>query len=173
MAENWKIDASHSSVDFKVRHMGISWVKGSFDAFTGMVETEAGDLKAVKVSIDAASISTNDVQRDGHLKSADFFDTENYPEIIFETSSVEKLSASNFKVKGNLTMRGQTKPVEFKAELAEAIKDPWGMTRAAASVTGKLNRKDWGLSWNQVLEAGSLLVSEEVQFSFDVQAVQS
>ncbi len=173
MAENWNIDASHSSVDFKVRHMGISSVKGSFDKFTGGVETEAGQLKAVKVTIAASSVSTNDAQRDGHLKSADFFDVDNHPEIVFESTSVQKIAGNEYKVAGNLTMRGETKPVTFTAELGEAIKDPWGMTRAAASVTGKLNRKDWGLTWNQVLEAGSLLVGEEVQFNFDVQAVQA
>ncbi|MCA9838807.1 MAG: YceI family protein [Trueperaceae bacterium] len=173
MADNWNIDASHSSVDFKVRHMGISSVKGSFDSFTGTVEMEGEELKGVKVTIDPSSISTKDAQRDGHLKSADFFDVENHPEIIFESSDVQKLSDDTYKVKGTLTMRGETKPVEFKAELGESIKDPWGMTRAAASVSGKLNRKDWGLNWNQVLEAGSLLVSEEVQFNFDVQAVKA
>lgn len=171
--ENWNIETSHSSIDFKVRHMAISSVKGSFKTFSGTIEREDGELKKVHVVIDASSIDTNDEKRDGHLKSADFFDVENHPEVVFESTLVEKISEHSYNVSGDLRMRGVSKPVSFSAEVANPIKDPWGLTRTAASISGKLNRKDWGLSWNQVLEAGALLVGEEVQFDFDIEAVQS
>ena len=172
MSETWNIDASHSSVDFKVRHMGISSVKGSFDSFSGSVIQENDELKEVNVDIEVASINTNDEQRDGHLKSADFFDVENNPKMSFKSTAISKNADGSYAVTGDLSMKGTSKPVSFQATIGEAITDPWGMTRAAAEITGTLNRKDWGLSWNQILEAGALLVGEEVSFNFDVQAVK-
>ena len=170
MMKEWMLDPSHSSIDFKVRHMAISTVKGSFNTFSGMVTTENDVIKTVEATIEAASIDTNDEKRDGHLKSADFFDVENYPSLVFKSTNVESLGGGEYRVTGDMTMHGQTHPVTFDVEVGKPIKDPWGMTRSAANVTGKLNRTDWGLEWNQVLEAGGLLVGEEVKFDFDVQA---
>ena len=167
---DWTIDSSHSSIDFKVRHMGLAFVRGRFTSFEGKATTERGELKAVEATIDAASIDTNDEKRDGHLRSPDFFDVETFPQITFESTRVEKAGRDTYRVTGDLSMRGQTHPVTFEAEVGDPVKDPWGMTRAAATVKGKLNRTKWGLKWNQVLEAGSLLVGEEISFDFDVQA---
>ncbi len=167
----WNIDTSHSSIDFKVKHMAIASTKGNFKTFSGTIQTNKGELSNVEVTIDANSITTNDEKRDGHLKSPDFFDVANTPTITFKSTKVEKTSGNEYKVTGDLTMRGVTKPVTFTAEVGAPMKDPWGLTRAAANISGKLNRKDWGLNWNQVLELGALLVGEEVLFDFDVEAV--
>jgi polyisoprenoid-binding protein YceI len=172
-AQTWNIDAGHSSIDFKVRHMAISTTKGHFKTFTATATTEGSVLKSLEANIDAESVSTNDEKRDGHLKSPDFFDVDNHPKITIKSTNVKHVSGNDYEITADMTMRGVTKPVVFKAELGESVKDPWGMQRAAANITGKLNRKDWGLVWNMVLEAGGLLVSEEVTFDFDVQMVQS
>jgi polyisoprenoid-binding protein YceI len=168
---SWTIDSSHSAIDFKVRHMGIASVKGQFTEFEGVAVSEGRTLKNVEATIKAASVSTNDDKRDAHLRSADFFDVERYPEITFKSTKVEPQGQDRYRVTGDLTMRGQTHPVTFEVEAGEAINDPFGLVRAAANVRGKLNRTTWSLKWNQVLEAGSLLVGEEVMFDFDVQAV--
>ncbi len=173
MADTWNIDASHSSVDFKVRHMGIASVKGSFDTFTGSVVRDGDVLKEVHVEIDVNSINTNDEKRDGHLKSADFFNAETNPKMIFKSTDVSKNADGSYTVAGTLTMNGKTNPVTFSANVGETITDPWGLSRAAAEISGNLNRKDWDLSWNQILETGAMLVSEKVNFNFDVQAVKS
>jgi polyisoprenoid-binding protein YceI len=170
-AQSWNLDTSHSSIDFKVKHMAISTVKGNFKTFSGTIRTNNGELSSIEATIDASSVSTNDEKRDGHLKSPDFFDVENAPSITFKSTKIEKASDGQYSVVGDLTMRGVTKSVTFKAEVSAPVKDPWGLTRAAANIQGKLNRKDWGLNWNQVLELGALLVGEEVMFDFDVEAV--
>jgi polyisoprenoid-binding protein YceI len=169
--QTWNIDAGHSSIDFKVRHMMISTTKGNFKSFTATATTEGGVLKTLEASIDAASVDTNDEKRDGHLKAEDFFDVGNHPKITVKSSSVKHVSGNNYEITADVTMRGVTKPVVFKAEVSAPVKDPWGNQRAAANITGKLNRKDWGLNWNMVLEAGGLMVSEEVTFDFDVEMV--
>ena len=168
----WNIDASHTDLEFSVRHMAISTVKGRFQALSGAVETdEAGALKAVKVSVDAASINTGDAQRDGHLKSPEFFDVANHPTLEFVSTQVIGKGGNSYSVVGHLTMNGQTKPVTLEVETAPAIKDPFGLTRTAASGSGKLSRKEWGLTWNQALELGGVLVSDEVKISLEVQAI--
>lgn len=169
--QTWNLDTSHSSIDFKVKHMAISTLKGSFRTFSGTIHTDNGELSSLEATIDASSVSTNDEKRDGHLKSPDFFDVANTPSITFKSTKIEKVSGNQYRVTGDLTMRGVTKAVIFNAEVGTPMKDPWGLTRAAATIQGKLNRKDWGLNWNQVLELGALLVGEEVMFDFDVQAV--
>jgi polyisoprenoid-binding protein YceI len=169
--QTWNIDTSHSSIDFKVKHMAIATVKGNFKTFSGTIHTNNGELTNIDATIDASSVSTNDEKRDGHLKSPDFFDVANAPSITFKSTKIEKVSDNQYRVTGDLTMRGVMKAVTFKAEVAAPMKDPWGLTRAAANIQGKLNRKDWGLNWNQVLELGALLVGEEVMFDFDVEAV--
>ncbi len=173
MSQTWTIDASHSSVDFKVRHMGLSSVRGSFSGLEGTALMNEGVLSAIELSFDAASIDTRDEKRDAHLRSADFFDSETYPKISFKSNLIEAKGAGEYNIKGDLTIRDSSQPVTFNATIAESLTDPWGLTRAAANVQGKLNRKDWGLTWNQVLEAGALLVGEEVSFDFDVQATQA
>jgi polyisoprenoid-binding protein YceI len=169
--QTWNLDTSHSSIDFKVKHMAIATVKGHFKTFSATIHTRNGELADIEATIDASSLSTNDEKRDGHLKSPDFFDVANTPSITFKSTKIEKLSNGHYRVTGDLTMRGVTKPVTLNAEVSAPVKDPWGLTRAAANIQGKLNRKDWGLNWNQVLELGTLLVGEEVLFDFDVEAV--
>jgi polyisoprenoid-binding protein YceI len=170
-AQTWNIDAGHSSIDFKVRHMAISTTKGHFKTFTATATTDNGVLKSLEATIDADSVNTNDEKRDGHLKSPDFFDVASHPNITLKSTDVKHVSGNDYEIAADLTMRGVTKPVLFKAEVGAPVKDPWGMQRAAANITGKLNRKDWGLTWNMVLEAGGLMVSEEVTFDFDVEMV--
>jgi polyisoprenoid-binding protein YceI len=168
----WNIDASHTDLEFSVRHMAISTVKGRFQALSGNVETdEAGALTAVKVSVDANSINTGDVQRDGHLKSPDFFDTATNPTVDFVSTQVLSKGGNNYSVTGDLSMNGQTKPVTLEVETTAPIKDPFGLTRTAASGSGKISRKDWGLTWNQALELGGVLVSDEVKINLEVQAI--
>ena len=169
--QTWNIDAGHSSIDFKVRHMAIATTKGHFKTFTATAMTEGGVLKSLEATIEAESVTTNEAQRDGHLKSPDFFDVANHPKITVKSTNVKHVSDNTYEIAADLTLRGVTKPVTFKAEVGSPIKDPWGNQRAAANITGKLNRKDWGLNWNMVLELGGLMVSEEVTFDFDVEMV--
>lgn len=166
------LDTTHSSVEFSVRHMGLATVRGRFEDFTVDAEVnEQGEPTRVKAVIDAASINTGTADRDAHLRSADFFDVENYPSITFESTAIER-RGDKYVIEGDLTMRGVTKPASFEAEVSDFVKDPWGNPRLAAEATGKINRTDWGLTWNQVLEAGSLLVSEAVRFTLNVQLVK-
>ncbi|PZA07584.1 MULTISPECIES: YceI family protein [unclassified Meiothermus] len=168
----WNLDPSHTSLDFKVRHMGIASVRGSLKVLSGSVETdEAGRPVHIEAVIDAKSIATGDPQRDNHLRSADFLHAEQYPEIRFASTQIEPLGGNRYRIQGNLTIRDVTKPVTLEAETSAPIKDPWGMQRIAASASGGLNRKDWNLTWNQVLELGALLVGEEVKFNLEVEAV--
>ena len=168
----WNIDASHTDLEFSVRHMAISTVKGRFQALSGHVETDEADaLKAVKVSVDANSINTGDAQRDGHLKSPDFLNTEANSTIDFVSTQVLSKGGNHYSVTGNLTLNGQTKPLTLEVETVPAIKDPFGLTRTAASGSGKISRKDWGLTWNQALELGGVLVSDEVKINLEVQAI--
>jgi polyisoprenoid-binding protein YceI len=171
MSQTWNIDAGHSSIDFKVRHMAIASTKGQFKTFSATAQTEDNILKGFEATIDASTVNTNDEKRDGHLKSPDFFDTENHPTITVKSTKVEHVSGNDYKVTADMTIRGVTKPVVFDAEVGQPIKDPWGMQRAAANINGKLNRKDWGLTWNMVLELGGLMVADEVNFDFDVEMV--
>lgn len=168
----WNLDTSHASVNFRVKHMAIATVRGSLKAKSGVIEADANAKPSrIEVVIDASSINTGEPQRDGHLRSADFLDAENHPEIHFVSSNIQPTGGSKYKVLGDLTIRGISKPVTLEAELSAPIKDPWGMTRAAGEASGIINRKDWNLTWNQVLELGALLVGEEVRFAIDVEVV--
>ena len=168
----WNIDPSHTSLQFAVRHLGISTVRGRFTKVAGTLEATQGNTPvSIEATIDAASIDTAEPQRDAHLRSPDFLDAAQYPEIIFKSTSIETLGGDVYKVTGDLTIRGETRPITFEAEIASPVNDPWGNLRAGATVTGKLNRKDWGLAWNQVTEFGSLFVGEEVRFTLDLEAV--
>ena len=167
----WTLDATHTQVGFSVKHMAISTVRGRFTRFDGRGETDAnGVITKASFTIDAASIDTNQEQRDAHLRSADFFDVAQHPTLSFESSKVVQ-DGARITITGNFTMRGVTKPVTLTGETAPVVKDPWGMTRTAMTLEGRLNRKDWGLNWNQALELGGLMVSEEVKLSLELEAV--
>lgn len=171
MSHTWVIDPTHTSVGFAVRHLGFATVRGNFKTVSGTIQAdEAGQVNAIEVEIDAASIETGVADRDAHLRSPDFFDADSHPKVVFRSREVIRQGDGEYQVVGDLTMHGVTKTVTLDAEAGPAIKDPWGLTRRSATVTGKLNRKEWGLTWNQVIEAGALLVSEEVKLSIDVQA---
>lgn len=167
----WKLDATHTQVGFSVKHMAISTVRGRFSKFDGAGETDAGGrLTSATFTIDAASIDTNQEQRDAHLRSADFFDVEHHPTLTFASTRITQ-QGTDITIEGNFTMHGVTKPVTLKGETAPTVKDPWGMQRTALTLEGKLNRKDWGLTWNQALELGGLMVSEDVKLSLELEAV--
>ncbi len=168
----WVLDLSHSELNFKVKHLMISNVKGAFRKFEAEVDGEDFTTSSVQVTIDATSIFTNDDARDGHLKSADFFDVANYSEIIFKSTSFRKVDDENYKLAGQLTMKGVSKAVSLDVEFGGMNKDPWGNEKAAFSLTGLINRKDWGLNWNAALETGGVLVSDEVRISGDIQLVK-
>ncbi len=168
----WNLDPAHSSVDISVRHMGFATVRGRFKQFTVQIESDDQNrLSRVEATIDANSIDTAEPQRDQHLRSPDFLDVERFPEIRFSGARIEETGRNRYRVTGDLTIRGVAKPVTFDVEVQEPINDPFGNVRVAAEASGRLNRKDWGLTWNQVLEAGALLVGEEVRFTIDIQAV--
>ena len=172
LAGRWAIDPSHTSLDFAVRHMAISTVRGRFKKVSGTVETAAdGTVKAIEAQIDAASIDTGEPKRDAHLRSGDFFDAERFPTLTFRSTRITPRGNGRYLISGTLTIRDETRPVTFDVETSSSMKDPWGNLRAGATATGTLNRKDWGLNWNQVLELGALLVGEEVRFTLDVEAV--
>lgn len=168
----WNIDAAHSAIEFGVKHLGISTTKGRFQAFQGIVRTAPdGALRALEVAIDAASINTNVADRDAHLKSADFFNVQRFPGITYRSTAVTPNPDGTYRIEGDLTMRGVTRPVSFTAEVEQPVTDPWGNRRIAGRATGKLNRKEWGLTWNQLLETGGLVVGEEVRFNLDIEVV--
>ena len=167
----WNIDPSHTSVEFAVRHLAIATVRGRFRKVTGTLETtDDGRLTAVHAAVDAASIDTADAQRDTHLRSGDFLDAERYPVLTFRSTRVDPRGDGRYLVSGDLTIRDETRPVSLEVETTKPITDPWGNLRAGASASGTLNRKDWGVTWNQVLELGTLLVGEQVRFTIDVEA---
>lgn len=167
----WTIDPSHSEIQFKVKHMMITTVTGSFKEFSSEVETEGNDFSSAKIKFQAvaASVFTNFDQRDAHLKSADFFDADKYPVLKFESTTIEKVDDENFILNGTLTIKEITKPVKLEVEAGGIGKDPWGNLKAGFSLTGKINRKEWGLNWNAALESGGVLVSDEVRIFCEVQ----
>jgi polyisoprenoid-binding protein YceI len=167
----WNLDTTHSAAEFAVKHLMISTVKGHFRTFAGTGETNTdGTLKSAELTIDAATISTNVDARDNHLRSADFFDVEKFPQIIFRSTKIEQKGA-DITITGDLTMHGETKPVTLTGEMTGAVTDPWGNLRSALAVSTKINRKDWGLHYNQALEAGGWVVGEEVKISVEFEAV--
>ena len=169
----WTIDTSHSTVHFVARHMVIAKVRCGFKAFSGTVELDEADMtkSTVSVSIDAASIDTAEEKRDAHLKSADFFDVEKFPTLSFKSKSITK-SGDGYKVAGELTMHGVTKDVVLDANFEGKGKDPWGGERVAFAAKTSVNREDFGLKWNQVLEAGGLLVSNKIEIELEVEAIK-
>ncbi|MGB6742020.1 MAG: YceI family protein [Terracidiphilus sp.] len=172
----WKIDPAHSTAEFKVKHMMISNVKGSFTGLSGVLTEHATDasLSTIEASFSVDSLSTGDAQRDGHLKSADFFDAEKFPTLSFKSTTVTRKGEDEYAVTGDLTIHGVSKPVTFAVEGPSAPgKDPWGNTKIGLSATAKINRKDFGLSWNSALETGGVLVGEDVAITLEVQFIKA
>lgn len=174
-ADTWQIDPMHTNVEFTVRHMMISNVKGQFQKTAGTITTNGNDPASAKIdaTIDASSIDTRVEKRDMHLKSPDFLEVAKYPTITFKSTKVEAEGPNKFKVTGDLTIHGVTKPVVLEVESSgPPIHDPMGNTRAGASATTTIKRSDFGLTWNKALEAGGVLVGDEIAISIDVEAIK-
>ncbi len=172
LQQTYAIDATHSSVEFVVRHMMITKVRGRFGAVSGSIALAPGSSvpTAIAAVIDASSVDTREAQRDGHLRSADFFDVERFPQLTYKSTRIEG-DGESFRVYGDLTLHGVTREVVLDGEFEGRGSDPWGGQRVSFSAQTKINRKDFGLSWNQALETGGMLVSEEVRIELNVQAV--
>jgi polyisoprenoid-binding protein YceI len=170
----WNLDPAHSEIGFKVKHMMITNVSGSFGQFKADVQTEGDDFSTagIQFTADVNTISTGSVDRDNHLKSGDFFDTSTFPHLKFVSTKLDKTDDDNFVLYGDLTIRDVTKPVKFDVEFGGIGKDPWGNEKAGFTVTGKINRTDFNLNWNAALETGGVLVSEEVKLFAEVQLVK-
>ncbi|MBK8899996.1 MAG: YceI family protein [Anaerolineaceae bacterium] len=171
---SWQIDSSHSHVNFTARHMMISKVRGSFETFSGTVnfDEENPVNTTVDIVVDLASVNTRDAQRDGHLKSPDFFDVENHPTMRFVSTRVEQIDENNGRLIGDLTIKGVTNEVVLDVEYAGVAKSPWGTESAGFSATSALNRKDWGLNWNQALETGGVLVGDKINIEIELELVK-
>lgn len=170
----WVIDPTHSEIAFKVKHLMISNVKGSFSEFSGQLVTDDNDFSTAEISfqINPATINTGVADRDGHLKSADFFDVANFKEITFTSGKLSKTGDDEFELTGNLTIKGVSNSVKLNVEFGGLMTDPWGNEKAGFTITGKLNRKDFGLTWNAALEAGGVLVGEEIKINIDVELLK-
>jgi polyisoprenoid-binding protein YceI len=170
----WNIDSTHSEVQFKVKHMMISTVTGQFNSFSSSLQTEDDDFTNgnIDFSADVNSISTNNEQRDGHLKSGDFFDAANHPTISFKGTKLSKISDEDYSLEGELSMRGVSKQVTLKVAFGGIATDPWGMVRAGFTIEGKINRKDFGVNFSAVTEAGNIVVSDEVRLHINAEYVK-
>lgn len=171
--QTWVIDPAHTVVEFSVKHMMIATVRGNFGQVEGKIHLDEDDpsRSSVEATIDVASIDTRQKDRDAHLRSADFFDVENYPTMEFRSTAVEPVSEGRYRVTGDLTIRGTTRPVVLDVREGGRVKDPWGADRIAFSAEGTIDRTEFGLRWNQALEAGGVVVSNDVKISIDAQAV--
>jgi len=171
----WNIDQSHSTVGFSVRHMVFAKVHGRFKTWTGSLDLDEADFtkSKVEVTIDVNSIDTHDEKRDGHLKSADFFDAGTYGSMTFKGKKIEKTGGEEYKLTGDLTIHGTTKEVTLDVDYGGRGKDPWGGERVGFHAKGSVNRVDFGLKWNQALETGGVLVGEKVEISIDLEAVKA
>lgn len=170
----WVLDPTHSEITFKVKHLMISSVKGEFRNFNATIQSSGYDFSkaSVTANIQSDSVFTNNEDRDGHLKSPDFFDSETYKELNFHGTSLNKLDDENYQLKGNLTIKGVSKEIALDVEFGGVNKDPWGNEKAGFSLSGKINRKDFGLNWNAALEAGGVLVSDDVKINGELQFVK-
>lgn len=170
----WNVDASHSALEFKVKHMMMANVRGQFHDFQANITADPEDLTTAEIdfTVNVNSIDTKDEQREGHLKSADFFDVENYPNLTFKATKIERKSNNEYAMTGDMTIRGVTKPVTFNVTSEGIGKDPWGNERAGFTAAGSLNRKEFGLNWNALLETGGVLVGEQVKINVEIEAVR-
>ena len=174
-AATWEIDPAHASVEFRVRHLMVTWVKGTFPDVAGTVDIDETDLtkSQVNVTLGTASIDTNNAKRDEHLRSGDFFDTASYPAMTFVSKKIVAEGGLLRQVIGDLTIRGTTREVTLSVgELTPAVKDPWGNTRRGATATAEINRKDFGLTWNKAMETGGVVVGDEVKITLDVELIR-
>ena len=170
----WILDQTHSELGFKIKHLMISSVSGSLKSFQAEVETQGEDFTTAQINLsaDMDSISTNNDQRDAHLRNSDFFEVEKYPALKFTSTKLEKIDGETFSLFGDLTLKGVTRPVKLNVEFNGVTKDPWGGERAGFVVTGKINRSDWGVNFNGVLETGGVMLSEEVRIFSEIQLVK-
>jgi polyisoprenoid-binding protein YceI len=174
--EKWVIDPAHSQIEFTVKHLMISKVKGQFKDFDASIYTTGDDFMSAEIDcwIDASSVDTGNEDRDKHIRSADFFDVENHPQITFQANTVENVdSDGSYELWGNLSIKGITKKIKVDVEFGGVVKDPWGAEKAVFSINGKINRKDWELNWNAALETGGVLVSEEIKINCEIQLKRS
>lgn len=171
----WTIDTAHSTVGFSARHMGLAKVRGQFTTFEGTIEGNPESIESAKgrFEVDLASVDTGNADRDAHLRSADFFDVEKHPKMTFESSSVTAEGGGTYKVLGDLTIRGVTKPVELLYEHGGEGVDPYGNRKVGGTLTGTIKRSDWGLTWNVALETGGWLVSDKIAIEIDLQVAES
>ncbi|WP_127578931.1 YceI family protein [Paenibacillus koleovorans] len=171
---NWVVDASHSSIDFSVKHMMIAKVKGTFHGFEASIEADPSDLTSASISFSVAidSIDTRNGDRDGHLKSADFFDAASHPNMTFRSTGIVKTGEGEYDVVGDLTIRGITRSETFEVAYEGGGKDPWGNERAGFSAKGSISRAEFGLTWNAALETGGVLVGDEVKISIELEALK-
>jgi polyisoprenoid-binding protein YceI len=169
----WTIDPTHSEIGFKVKHMMFTNVSGLFETYEATITTEDDDFtkSSIAFTADVASINTNNVDRDNHLKSADFFDADNNPKLTFTSTSLTN-TGSGFELTGELALNGVSKTVKLETEISDLMKDPWGNTKIGLNISGEINRKDWGLTWNSALETGGVLVSETVKLNIQLQLLK-
>jgi len=175
LAATWKIDPVHTAVEFKIRHLMVSWVKGVFTEVDGTADIDSDDLtkSAVQVRIGTTSINTNNQKRDDHLRSPDFFDVATFPAMTFVSKKVVVANGQPVKIVGDLTIRDVTREVELKVEdFSQTVIDPWGNTRRGASASTQINRSDYGLTWNKALEAGGVVVGDEVHISLEIELIK-
>jgi polyisoprenoid-binding protein YceI len=165
----WQVDPPHSRIGFAAKHLGIATLRGFFREFEGTLDLDEGRAYG---TLKAASLDTNVAKRDEHLRSPDFFEVAEHPELRFESTEIRPLDEDTFEIEGDLTIRGVTNPIVLEAELGGSETDPWGHERIAVEVTGKLDRSDWGMTFNQVLGSGNMLVSDRVQLQLDISAVR-
>ena len=167
----WALDTAHSEIGFKIKHLMITTVSGKFDKFEASVDTDGDDFSTARINFSAevGSVNTNNEQRDGHLKGAEFFDSAKYPALTFNHGQLQPLKENKYTLQGDLSLHGVTKPVTLDVEFEGIAKDPWGNTKAGFTITGKVNRKDWGLNWNGPLETGGVLLGEEVKIEVQAQ----
>ena len=174
ITERWEIDSSHSSIHFSVRHLMIAKVRGQFGRWTGTLHVPEGDFRraALSVVIDASSIDTGVADRDAHLRSADFLDVEKYPELSFTAAEIKHQGGDRFDLIGLLTVKGVAQPVSLAVEEAGRVTDPWGNVRAVFSAKGSVSRKDFGLTWNQALETGGVMVGDQIEIEIEIETVK-
>ena len=169
----WNIDASHSSIEFRVKHLGIATVKGQFRDFSGaLIVGDAPEATSVTGTVDAASVDTREADRDAHLRSPDFFDAEHHPQVTFTSTAFRPIDDETFEIDGDLTIRGVTKPVRLAGEVQGGEVDPWGNQRVGLELTGQISRGDYGMTFNQVLGSGNLLVGDKVKLELNLSTVK-